>query len=262
MDVQTEPEASYLRPPPRSEGFASPAVDYERLDHAHPAAILGWAAETVSNLAIATSFQSSGLVLLHLLRDIRPELPVLFLDTGFHFPETLAFAAETTERWHLNLITLRGEHGSPERQAEIYGSKLFERDPDRCCAINKVQPLQNALENYDGWISGIRRDQSPLRAATPTVEAQMLPSGKEILKIHPLANWSKEDVASYVEANGIPTHPLLEQGFASIGCAPCTRAVRSGEAERDGRWNGLDKTECGIHSFGKVHGPMETEAEQ
>jgi phosphoadenosine phosphosulfate reductase len=262
MDVTTRREAPLPPPAPHVPGFASPALDYERLDHADPGAILSWAADSIPQLALATSFQSSGLVLLHLLQDIRPDLPVLFLDTGFHFPETLAFASEMTRKWNLNLVTLRGEHGSPERQAEIYGPALYKRDPDKCCAINKVAPLQRALENYDGWISGIRRDQSPLRAATPTVEAQMLPSGKEILKIHPLANWSKADVAAYVEANGIPSHPLLEQGFASIGCSPCTRAVRSGEAERDGRWDGLGKTECGIHSFGKVHGPMETEAEQ
>jgi phosphoadenosine phosphosulfate reductase len=184
-------------------------------------------------------------------------LPVLFIDTGFHFPETLAFKDEIVKQWDLDLVELRGEHGSAERQAEIYGPKLYERDPDRCCQINKVEPLQPALEGYDGWISGLRRDQSPLRAQTPIVEAQMLRSGSEILKVHPLARWTKEQVAGYVREHEIPTHPLLEKGFASIGCWPCTRAVRNGEAERDGRWDGLGKTECGIHTFGK-----QTEADQ
>ena len=244
------------------EGFASPEIHYEQLEAADPGQILTWATATIPQLAIATSFQSSGLVLLHLLRTAGADLPVLFLDTGFHFQETLDFANEVSERWNLNLVSLRGEHGSAERQAEIHGPELYRRDPDRCCFINKVEPLQKALEEYDGWISGIRRDQSPLRARTPIVEAQMLPSGTEILKIHPLANWSKDDVAAYVAEHDIPTHPLLEKGFASIGCWPCTRAIRPGEDERSGRWDGLDKTECGIHAFGKEHGPMETEAEQ
>ena len=122
--------------------------------------------------------------------------------------------------------------------------------------------MQKALEDYDGWISGIRRDQSPMRAETPTMEAQMLQSGKEVLKIHPLAHWSRDDVAAYVAEHSIPTHPLLEQGYRSIGCAPCTRAVRPDEDERAGRWSSLTKTECGIHLFGKANSPRQSEAEQ
>jgi phosphoadenosine phosphosulfate reductase len=238
--------------------FASPDGDYDLLQEAHPHGVLDWAATTVDRLAVATSFQASGLVILHLLRDIRPDLPVLFLNTGFHFPETLEFRDRIVEMWDLKLVELTGEHGTPERQAELYGQRLFERDPNRCCHINKVAPLQNALEEYDAWISGLRRDQSPLRAATPVVEAQMLPSGTEVLKIHPLANWTKADVMGYIAMHDIPTNPLLERGFGSIGCWPCTRAVGAGEDERAGRWDGYDKTECGIHTFGKTH---QTEAE-
>lgn len=237
--------------------FTSPEEHYSDLERGDPELILRWAAETIPRLAIATSFQSSGMVILHMMNDIRPGLPILFIDTGFHFEETLAFKDEVVERWDLDLVELRGEHGSAERQTEIYGPKLYERDPDRCCAINKVEPLQPALENYDGWISGLRRDQSPLRAQTPIVEAQLLRSGSEILKVHPLARWTKQDVARYVQRHDVPTHPLLEKGFASIGCWPCTRAIGNGEAERDGRWSGFGKTECGIHTFGK-----QTEADQ
>jgi phosphoadenosine phosphosulfate reductase len=244
------------------ERFASPDVKYSDLSTAEPKTILEFAAETIDRLAIATSFQSSGLVIIHLLQDIRTDLPVLFMDTGFHFPETLEFKERIRDLWDLKLVELRGEHGSATRQTEIYGPRLYERDPDHCCAINKVRPLQNALEEYDGWISGLRRDQSPLRTETPVVEAQMLPSGNEILKIHPLAHWSRDQVNDYIDANAIPTHPLLERDYASIGCWPCTRALKSGEQERAGRWDGLGKTECGIHSFGKPHGPKETEAEQ
>ena len=242
--------------------FVSPEEHYGALATGEPRTILGWAATTIDRLAIATSFQSSGLVILHMMRDIRPGLPVLFLDTGFHFDETLEFKDHIASMWDLNVVVLRGDHGSARRQAEIYGPALYQRDPDKCCFINKVEPLQRALANYDGWISGLRRDQSPLRAATPIVEAQMLPSGDEVMKIHPLAQWTRDDVAAYVTEHGIPTHPLLEQGFRSIGCQPCTRAISDDEDERAGRWDGVAKTECGIHSFGKEHGPRQSEAEQ
>ena len=247
---------------PGYERFASPDAHYSDLKAAHPRAVIGWAAQTIDRLAIATSFQSAGLVILHLLREIRPDVPVLFLDTGFHFAETLEFRDRIAEMWDLKIVTLTGEHGTPERQARLHGPELYRRDPDRCCFINKVRPLQDALEEYDGWMSGLRRDQSPLRAGTPILEAQMLPTGSEVLKIHPLAMWSKNRVLSYIERHGIPTHPLLERGFASIGCRPCTRAVGEGEDERAGRWDGNTKTECGIHSFGRGAGAIETEAEQ
>ena len=247
---------------PGYERFASPESGYSDLEKAHPRSVIAWAAATIDRLAVATSFQSSGLVILHLLKDIRPDVPALFLDTGFHFSQTLEFRDRIAELWDLKVVTLTGEHGSPKRQAELHGPHLYRSDPDRCCFINKVRPLQAALEEYDGWMSGLRRDQSPLRAGTPTIEAQMLPSGSEVLKIHPLATWTRARVGSYVKRHGIPTHPLLEQGFASIGCRPCTRTVNDGEDERDGRWDSLAKTECGIHSFGRGRGPFETEAEQ
>lgn len=244
------------------ERFVSPEIHYSDLESATPQDVLAWATSTVDRLAVATSFQSSGLVILHMLRDLRPDLPVLFLDTGFHFPETLAFRDHIAGLWDLKVVDLRGTHRTPERQAELFGPRLYERDPDRCCGINKVEPLQDALEGFDGWISGLRRDQSPMRASTPIIEAQMLPSGNEILKIHPLAGWSATEVDAYVTERSIPTHPLLERGFRSIGCAPCTRAVTSAEDERAGRWDGTSKSECGIHSFGRESGPRMSEAEQ
>jgi phosphoadenosine phosphosulfate reductase len=190
------------------------------------------------------------MALLHMARDIKPDIPVLFLETGFHFPETTEFRQRIVAEWNLNFIELRGDHKTAERQAEIYGPELYRRDPDLCCHINKVAPLQTALEGYKGWISGVRRDQSDARSHTPVVQAQLLPSGKEVLKVHPLAFWTKADVEDYVRRNGIPIHPLLERGFASIGCWPCTRPITNGESERAGRWDGLEKTECGIHVFG------------
>lgn len=220
------------------------------LDDSDPAEILEWSAENVDRLAVATSFQSSGLVILHMLRRIRPGIPVLFLDTGWHFPETLEFARTVTEMWALNLVVLRGDHGSALAQDERYGPELYARDPDLCCSINKVAPLQAALEGFDGWISGVRRDQSPGRAGIRIVGRQFLPSGRLVINIHPLANWTRADVDGYVRAHRIPTHPLLERGFASIGCRPCTRPPGAGDGQRGGRWPGQDKTECGIHTFG------------
>jgi phosphoadenosine phosphosulfate reductase len=242
--------------------FVSPEEHFQTIEADDPRSIMAWAAATIPRLAVATSFQSSGLVILHMMRDLRADVPVLFLDTGFHFDETLEFKSKITKMWDLNVVDLRGEHGSARRQAEIHGPALYQRDPDKCCFINKVEPLQRALADYDGWISGLRRDQSPLRAETPIVEAQMLPSGDEVLKIHPLAHWTRDDVAGYIEMHSIPTHPLLEQGFRSIGCQPCTRAISDDEDERAGRWDGNTKTECGIHSFGKDNGPRQSEAEQ
>ena len=215
--------------PAVSEEFASPDVHFAELAEAPPQEILRWAFGTIGRVAVATSFQSSGLVILHMTRALGLRPPVLFIDTGFHFPETIEFRRRIANEWDLDVVDVRGEHGSAGGQAVIYGPALYERDPEKCCFINKVAPLQAALEGYDGWISGIRRDQSPLRAETPTMEAQMLQSGKEVLKIHPLAHWSRDDVAAYVTEQSIPTHPLLEQGYRSIGCAPCTRVVRAGE---------------------------------
>ena len=242
--------------------FASPEEHYVDLETATPLDIVSWVAATIPELAVATSFQSSGLVILDMIRPIRPDVPVLFLDTGFHFSETIAFKERIRALWDINIVELHGVHGGPDKQEELHGPELYRRDPDRCCHINKVEPLQRALEGFDGWISGLRRDQSPFRAETPMVEAQMLPSGREILKIHPLARWTKQDVVAYITEHDIPRHPLLEAGFASIGCWPCTRAISADEDERAGRWDGLAKSECGIHSFGRDHGPRQSEAEQ
>lgn len=242
--------------------FVSPDLHYSDLETVHPREILEWATQTIDRLAVATSFQSSGLVMLHLLKNIKPDIPVLFLDTGFHFRETLEFRREICDAWDLKLVDLHGAHGSAEEQARIYGPALYEREPDRCCHINKVAPLQDALEEFDGWMSGLRRDQSPLRSDTPIVEAQLLPSGNEVMKIHPLARWTAADVGGYTAEHDLPTHPLLERGYRSIGCFPCTRAVATEEDERAGRWEGFTKTECGIHSFGRNQNGRQSEAEQ
>lgn len=254
----SERESEKVSPP----GFATASAGLEDAE-TDPLEIIEWATATVDRLAVATSFQSSGMVLLHMLRTRKPDIPILFLNTGFHFAETLTFARQIAESWDLKVVELRGKHESAQKQAELLGPSLYRRDPDHCCHINKVEPLQTALEEYDGWISGLRRDQSSERAASVRIaQAQMLPSGRIILKLHPLANWTKEDVDSYVAHHRIPTHPLLEKGFPSIGCWPCTQPVDKDRGPRAGRWSGSDKTECGIHTFGRVIESRETEAEQ
>lgn len=215
-----------------------------------PAGIVATLLERDLALAVVTSFQASGLVILDLVRRIEPNIPVIFLDTGFHFEETLEFRDRIVSDWDLNLQVLKGAHGSVEKQSQLYGDELYARDPDRCCAINKVAPLQAALEAYDGWMSGLRKDQSAARSDVEVVGYQTLESGRSVLMLHPLAHWSRGQVDAYLEANEIPVHPLLERGFESVGCWPCTRFVGPHEEKRAGRWYGMDKTECGIHTIG------------
>lgn len=206
-------------------------------------AVLAWAWETFGPEAVASSsFQTQSLPLLHLIGRVCSPMPVLFVDTGFHFPETLAFRDELQARYGLNIVTVRPLVDQSE-QVRRYGAGLYHHDPDLCCYINKVEPMQWALKGMKAWISGVRRDQTDHRRTLRVLEPQ--PDG--LLKIHPLLNWTGRQVWAYIHAHDLPTHPLLAQGYLSIGCAPCTRPVMDGEDERSGRWAGTDKAECGLH---------------
>ncbi len=169
-------------------------------------------------------------------------MSVLFIDTGFHFPETLAFRDRITEELGLNVKTVRSqiEHSAFLHR---YGD-LYRGDPDLCCHINKVEPLKRALEGFTAWLTGIRRDQTESRRNTPVVSRDR--AGR--LKIVPLAGWTQADIWRYIRRYRLPEHPLMSKGYPSIGCAPCTRPVEAGEDERTGRWSGQEKTECGLHS--------------
>jgi phosphoadenosine phosphosulfate reductase len=217
-----------------------------RFEREDPEAILRWALETVDRIAIASAFQADGTCVLHMATRIRPDVPVLFLETGFHFPETLAFRDRLAERLSLNVIELRGDH-TPETQAAEFGDRLYERDPDLCCHLNKVVPFTRALHDYDAWVTALRRDSAPSRANTPILERYELEPGRPMLKVNPVARWSRADVWRYLAEHHLPHHPLYDRGFAQIGCAPCTRAIRAGEDERAGRWDGAAKIECGLH---------------
>lgn len=207
-----------------------------------PVAKVAWALETFPRrVALTVSFGGGGLVLAHIISRLDRSVPVLFLDTGFHFPETLAFKAEFAARYRLNVIDLK-----PLTDP----GPLYQTDPDRCCLIRKVEPLERALlgGGYDAWISAVRQDQALSRESIESVERHRI-AGRDIVKIFPLAQWTRDDVARYLKEHDVPHHPLQDQGYTSIGCWPCTRATAPGESERAGRWSGTDKKECGLHTF-------------
>jgi len=186
---------------------------------------------------ITSSFQAECVVLTHMLREVRPDVPVLFLDTFHHFAQTLAYRDELSERWGLNLINLRAQTPSVGLwQAE---------STEACCKRHKVEPLFSALEGYDTWFTALRRDQSPSRANLKEVEPFNLP-GRTISRVAPIAGWTARDVWAYAKAHDIPLLPLYELGYTSIGCEPCTALPFDPENPRSGRWQG-QKLECGIH---------------
>ena len=220
----------------------------ERFETTEATEILRWLFQDsgLERIAVASSFQAEGTCVMDMSTDLRPDVPILFLETGFHFAETLAFKEQLTERLCLNVIDLVGDY-TVERQAAEFGERLYERDPSLCCKLNKVVPFTEALHHFDAWVTALRRDSSPTRRDTPILEQYQLEPGRWIVKANPLANWDRARVWSYVKQRGLPNNPLYDLGYASIGCAPCTRMVFPGEDERAGRWAGLLKTECGIH---------------
>lgn len=203
---------------------------------------------TGGEACVTCSFQAEDMVVVDMLRRIRPAIPVLFLDTGYHFAETYAYRDRMTRLWGLNLINLRPALTVAEQEGRW--GRLFESDPARCCHMRKVEPLFDALGRYDLWFTGLRREQSPTRAALETVESQTLPGGKRLVKASPLAHWKTNEVWSYLAVNEIPHLPLYDQGYSSIGCQPCTAVPADPGNPRSGRWSGR-KLECGIHTFGK-----------
>jgi phosphoadenosine phosphosulfate reductase len=186
---------------------------------------------------LTCSFQAEDVVLLHLMREVEPNIPVLFLDTVHHFAQTYEYRDELARSWNLNLINLRSSAPSPG---------LWQQSTDDCCARHKVGPLFSALEAYDVWFTGLRRQQSASRANLAEVEPFRLPSGKTLTKVSALAAWTTKDVWTYAQAHEIPLLPLYELGYTSIGCEPCTSVPLDPENPRSGRWQG-QKLECGIH---------------
>jgi phosphoadenosine phosphosulfate reductase len=181
----------------------------------------------------------------HLLIAERPDIPVLFLETGYHFPETLAYRDQITAAWKLNLFNLEAKQSVVDQEAQF--GILNQTAPDQCCKLRKVVPLFAGLADYDTWFTGLRREQSPTRANLQPAEVFKLPSGKSLQKISPVYDWTTRDVWQYMQQHNIPELPLYARGYTSIGCAPCTKLPLDPDDPRSGRWQGQGKLECGIH---------------
>jgi phosphoadenosine phosphosulfate reductase len=216
----------------------------EEFEAKTPQEILKWAVDSFwPQITLSSSFQTQSMPLLHMASQVRRDILVFFLDTGYHFWETLIFREQIASEWHLNVLDLYRDTRW-DTFARQHTRTLPVEDPNLCCFLHKVQPMQKALKDMQAWITGIRRDQTAFRAHANILELQ--PDG--LLKINPLLNWTKTDVQRYMEENHLPSHPLFEKGYRSLGCAPCTVAIGINDDERAGRWRGRGKVECGLHT--------------
>jgi phosphoadenosine phosphosulfate reductase len=197
---------------------------------------------------VTSSFQAEDMVVVHIVREILPAVPVVFLETGYHFPETIAYRDRMTAEWGLNLINVLPEKTVAEQESEF--GILHQSAPDQCCKLRKVGPLFRSLDAYGTWVTGLRRQQSRSRANLQLEEDFTLPTSKVLRKLNPLAEWTAKDVWQYAEAHAIPLLPLYDLGYSSIGCAPCTSLPLDPGDPRSGRWGG-NKLECGIHLQGQ-----------
>ena len=213
----------------------------EEFEGRDPLLVLEWAARTFGpRLAVTSSMNDS--VIPHLASRVAPGINVLFVDTGYHFAETIGMAQAMPVMIPVNVVTVRAPLTKAEHEAKH--GELWRRDPDACCRMRKVEPLERAMRDYDAWVTGIRRAEAPSRRNARIVEWD---DRRKKVKINPIVAWTDDDVQRYAEFFGLLDNPLKEVGYLSIGCAPCTRAVAPGEDPRSGRWAGRQKTECGIH---------------
>jgi phosphoadenosine phosphosulfate reductase len=214
----------------------------DELEGASALEILGWADEQFGpSWAVASSMADS--VVPSLAAKVRPGVDILFLDTGYHFAETIGTRDAVAATLPVTIRTISPRQ-TVEQQDASFGARLYERNPDQCCALRKVMPLRNALKDYTAWASGLRRDEASTRADVRVVEWD---EQRGIVKLNPIAAWSQDDVDRYIAENGILLNPLLSDGYGSIGCWPCTRRIAPGEDARAGRWSGTNKVECGLH---------------
>jgi phosphoadenosine phosphosulfate reductase len=212
------------------------------LEGAPAVEILRWADEQFgSRWAVASSMADA--VVPSLAAQVRPGVDVLFLDTGYHFAETIGTRDAVAATLPVNIRTIAPRQ-SVEQQDASFGARLYERNPDQCCALRKVMPLRAALRDYVAWASGLRRDEAATRAGVKVVEWD---EQRSMIKLNPIAAWTQDDVDRYIAENGVLVNPLLFDGYGSIGCWPCTRRIKPGEDARAGRWSGTGKVECGLH---------------
>ncbi|GAA1293718.1 phosphoadenylyl-sulfate reductase [Pseudonocardia aurantiaca] len=204
--------------------------------------VLAWAADTFGDrLIVASNMQDA--VLVDLAATASPGVDVLFLETGYHFAETIGTRDAVGTVYDVNIVNATPEHTVAE-QDSLLGKDLFARDPNQCCALRKVAPLQNTLAGYDGWVTGVRRVEAPTRANTPLVTYD---EKFGLVKVNPIAAWSDDEMDAYIAEHGILVNPLVSEGYPSIGCAPCTAKPLPGADKRSGRWAGTGKIECGLH---------------
>jgi phosphoadenosine phosphosulfate reductase len=225
--------------------FAAESLENLRIDDALDAVLDTHAGRPA---CLTCSFQAEGMIALFLLRKRIPSIPVLFLDTGYHFRETYEYRDRITKEWQLNLVNVVPSR-TVEQQESQFGI-LYQSDPTKCCQLRKVEPLFQALEPYHLWFTGLRREQSPTRKNLRKLEEHRLPSGKKLLKVNLLADWTWTQVWEYTAKNRISYLPQYDQGYLSIGCEPCTAIPDDPNNPRSGRWGGK-KLECGIHTFSR-----------
>lgn len=217
-----------------------------QLAEATPTQILGWAVDRFfPRLTMATAFGPEGCILIHLLAEVEPRVRIFNLDTGYQFPETLALRDRIGERYGIE-VELVGADTTASEYERVHGGPLYVTNSDQCCYERKIVPLRRALVGHEAWITSIRADQSSHRARASVVgwDAKF-----NLVKVNPLLNWTRRDVWAFIVANHVPYNPLHDQGYPSIGCWPCTKPVADGQDERNGRWAGQAKTECGLHSL-------------
>ncbi|TFB50312.1 phosphoadenylyl-sulfate reductase [Cryobacterium tagatosivorans] len=213
------------------------------LGEASAGQVIDWVARNFETEAVAVACSMADAVLPQIVAGSLPGVDVLFLDTGYHFPETYATRDTVARTLDVTIVDVLPEQTVAEQNAAL-GTDLFARDAGRCCALRKVAPLHRTLGGYELWFTGVRRDEAPTRSNTPLVEWD---ERNGLVKVNPLAAWTFDELQAYAVEHAVPVNPLLSQGYLSIGCAPCTRPVAPGEDPRSGRWAGLEKTECGLH---------------
>jgi phosphoadenosine phosphosulfate reductase len=225
------------------------AAKSAELEGKPPQDIIAWAlAEYAPRVGISTAFGVEGCALIDMAVKLDPAVKVFTVDTDFLFPETYELMERIQAKYGVAVERVKGKMTKREQEA-LHGVALWERDSDLCCAIRKVEPTERVVEGLDAWFAGLRRDQSATRAGIQLLERYDHADGSPLVKVNPLAAWTRNDTWKYVLANDVPYSPLLDQGYKSIGCWPCTRPVAAGGDERSGRWAGQGKTECGIHTF-------------
>ena len=242
MSVTTENDLRELAAAGAQELDGAPAIELLRWVDENFGPSAAWPATSGSGYVVASNMQDA--VLIDLASRVRPGVDVLFLDTGYHFVETIGTRDAVAGVYDVNVVNVTPEH-TVEQQDQLLGKDLFARDPNQCCRLRKVEPLGKALRGYSAWVTGLRRVEAPTRANAPLISFD---EAFGLVKINPLAAWTDEDIQDYIQANGVLVNPLVAEGYPSIGCAPCTAKPAPGTDPRSGRWQGQSKTECGLHS--------------